>query len=312
VSDKRPDLSPELDEVVAKAMAKSKEDRYENVREFAAAASAELARAPVAAAAPAVAAADGGSNGPPPGSETVIAAPGGDGRETVLASPPTSLAQQQRAKADGKPSFVARNRQWLVPVAIAALAAVVAAVGVLLFTGGDDGTPSGAAAQPPPSAQPPAAAQGDTSQLASLVPTPVWKDCAVKAVPATGAVQSAVCLGLNGPDEVDLSIYPSAAALNAAYEQARKGANVGKDFGNCSGTVWGGEGAWLHGPDKPGGKDFCYFDGNDAVVVWTHEKLGQDTHTDMLGIAREGSSDHAGLFRWWRFWHHQIGKLVES
>ena len=159
---------------------------------------------------------------------------------------------------------------------------------------------------------PTSAEPSEARQLASLVPTPVWKDCAVKAVPATGATQSAVCLGLNGPEEVELSIYPSAAALDAAYEQARKAANVGKDFGGCSGTVWGGEGAWLHGPDKPGGKDFCYFDGNDAVIVWTHEKLGQDTHTDMLGTATVGSSDHAGLFRWWRFWHHQMGKLVEQ
>jgi serine/threonine-protein kinase len=310
VSDKRPDLSPELDEVVAKAMAKSKDDRYDNVRDFAAAASAELAKTPAVPVPPLAAAGDGATNGPPTAGETVIAAPGGDGRETVLASPPTSIAEQQRSKGDGKPGFVARNRQWLIPVVIAALAAAVAAVGVLLFTGGDDGTPSGAA-QPPPAAQPPAAA-GDITQLASLVPTPVWKDCAVKSVPATGATQSAVCLGLNGPDELELSIYPSAAALEAAYEQARKGANVGKDFGGCSGTVWGGEGAWLHGPDKPGGKDFCYFDGNDAVIVWTHEKLGQDTHTDMLGTASVGSSDHAGLFRWWRFWHHQMGKLVEQ
>jgi hypothetical protein len=35
--------------------------------------------------------------------------------------------------------------------------------------------------------------------------------------------------------------------------------------------LWGGERAWLHGPDKPGGRVFCYFDGNDAVIVWTHE-----------------------------------------
>ena len=312
VSDKRPDLSPELDDVVARAMAKSKEDRYDNVRDFAAAASAELAKAPVAPAEAVIAGAtDGASNGPPPAGETVVAAGAGDGRETVLASPPTSIAEQ-RSKEGGKPGFVARHRQWLIPVVIAALAAAVAAVGVLLFTGGDDGSPSSAAAQPPPAAQPPAAPAGDTSQLASLVPTPVWKECAVKAVPATGATQSAVCLGLNGPDEVDLSIYPSAAALSAAYEQDRKAANVGKDFGGCSGTVWGGEGPWVHGPDKPGGKYFCYFDGNDAVIVWTHEKLGQDTHTDMLGTARVGSSDHAGLFRWWRFWHHQMGKLVEQ
>ena len=54
-----------------------------------------------------------------------------------------------------------------------------------------------------------------------------------------------------------------------------------------------------HGPDKPGGRIFCYFDGNDAVAVWTHKRLGQPTHRDVLMIAREGGSDHAGLTRWW-------------
>jgi hypothetical protein len=43
-------------------------------------------------------------------------------------------------------------------------------------------------------------------------------------------------------------------------------------------------------------------------MVWTHQKLGQPNHRDMLAIAREGGTDHAGLFSWWRFWHHRIGK----
>ena len=53
---------------------------------------------------------------------------------------------------------------------------------------------------------------------------------------------------------------------------------------------------------------FCYFDGNDAVIVWTHEKLGQANHRDILVEAREGGSDHADLARWWHPWHHEIGK----
>ena len=64
----------------------------------------------------------------------------------------------------------------------------------------------------------------------------------------------------------------------------------------------------LHGPGKPGGHVFCYFEGDDAVVVWTHERLGQATHRDVLIIAREAGNDHAALTRWWRPWHHRIGK----
>jgi hypothetical protein len=52
----------------------------------------------------------------------------------------------------------------------------------------------------------------------------------------------------------------------------------------------------------------CYFDANDAVVVWTHERLDQPTHRDILVMAREQGSDHVGLTRWWTPWHHQIGK----
>ena len=40
---------------------------------------------------------------------------------------------------------------------------------------------------------------------------------------------------------------------------------------------------------------FCYFDGNDAVAVWSHNRLGQPTHRDILVKAHEGGSDHPGL-----------------
>jgi hypothetical protein len=81
-----------------------------------------------------------------------------------------------------------------------------------------------------------------------------------------------------------------------------------RNSGKCNAFSWGGERQWLHGPDKPGARIFCDFDGNDAVAVWTHERLGQPTHRDILLVAREGGSDHAGLTRWWRPWHHLIGK----
>ena len=44
------------------------------------------------------------------------------------------------------------------------------------------------------------------------------------------------------------------------------------------------------------------------MIVWTHEKLGQPDHKDVLLVARVAGSDHPGLFNWWRFWHHRIGK----
>ena len=111
------------------------------------------------------------------------------------------------------------------------------------------------------------------------------------------------------PDRWQVSIYPSGAAVQAAYEAERQRQKLGRNSGTCSSLSWGGEGAWAHGPGKPGGRRLCYFDGDDAVIVWSHERLGQANHRDVLGIAREGGSDHVRLIGWWTFAHHLIGKV---
>ena len=111
------------------------------------------------------------------------------------------------------------------------------------------------------------------------------------------------------PDRWEISRYPNGVALAAAYRsELGKRADIERDSGKCNAFAWGGENEWQHGPNKPGGRVFCYFDTNDAVIVWTHERRDQPTHRDILVIAREGGSDHAGLTRWWRPWHHQLGK----
>ena len=157
--------------------------------------------------------------------------------------------------------------------------------------------------------------------LSALVPAPVWQTCQKSAAPRAGALETAVCLRPKDattftPDRVELSTYPSGAAVQRAYESERRLHHVPRDQGRCNGLSWGGEGIWLHNAAAPGAKPkvggtrFCYFAGNDAVIVWTHRKFGQATHTDLLGIAREGGSDHPGLYGWWRFWHHRIGKVL--
>ena len=97
---------------------------------------------------------------------------------------------------------------------------------------------------------------------------------------------------------------PSIRTHRRSLRRTRRRASggVAATGGRCDGTFWGGSGSWVHEgtPPKPGGDRFCYFDGDDAVMVWTHKKLGQPTHRDMA-VAREGSTDHAALFNWWRF-----------
>jgi hypothetical protein len=183
-----------------------------------------------------------------------------------------------------------------------------------------DGNGSAAPAQNAPTT----AAGGTAVGLAGVVPHDLFKDCTVQAAGHPGAVQTAVCLPPPPakrtlpfyPDRWEASIYPNEASLDKAYNALRAENDIGQDFGSCNNIAWGGEGRWLHNPvggvAKAGGRRFCYFDGNVAVIVWTHQKLGQASHLDVLGIAREGGSDHPRLFSWWRFWHHRIGKCPQE
>ena len=56
-------------------------------------------------------------------------------------------------------------------------------------------------------------------------------------------------------------MYPNASTLAAAYtSQLGPREDIPRNQGKCNAFSWGGEHAWLHGPDKPGGRVFCYFD----------------------------------------------------
>jgi len=207
----------------------------------------------------------------------------------------------------GKPG---RQFGWKLAAGVVGLAALTAA-GVVYLTAGDTSDGNN------PFRAPVAAAGGEQplaadAGLDALVPAALWKDCQVQSVAEPGALQTAVCLPADGtPDRWEISEYGNAKALAAAYQaELRRREEVPRDRGKCNAFSWGGERPWLHGPDKPGGRVFCYFDGNDAVIVWTHERLGQPTHKDVMIIAREGGSDHPGLTRWWRPWHHEIGKAT--
>jgi hypothetical protein len=49
-------------------------------------------------------------------------------------------------------------------------------------------------------------------------------------------------------------------------------------------------------------------DNGDSMVIWTHEKLGNFDHVDMLGVAR-ASGRGANLFRsWWGAIKDDVGK----
>ncbi len=209
----------------------------------------------------------------------------------------------------GKPG--GRSLGWRLGLIVVVLAALTAA-GVVYLTAGSGAEQSNASSPPPGSPTTPAEPEelAADAGLDAIVPAAIWKDCQFQTVAEPTALQTAVCLPADGvPDRWEISSYPDGGTLRTVYDSALRGQpSLERNSGKCNAFSWGGEREWLHGPGKPGGRIFCYFDGNDAVAVWSHQRLGQPTHRDILVIAREGGSDHAGLTRWWRPWHHLIGK----
>jgi class 3 adenylate cyclase len=220
------------------------------------------------------------------------------------------------------------NTSRLAPklIAITVLAAAVTAGLVVWLTGrGTDesnASPSGS----PGATQPTTIGSGGgttsgtgtteeevAASLDAIVPSALWADCQVQTVADPNALETAVCLpaqntGRFAPDRWQVSLYPDGKTVEAAYEAARADAGVRRNSGTCSRLSWTGEAPWEHGPGQPGGRLFCYFSGENAIIVWTHRRFDQATHRDILAIAMEGGSDHARLFRWWNPRHHLIGK----
>ena len=320
----RQDLPKELDRVVTRAMAKSRDERFATAPELVDAAHAVLRRSattshsvaeryedPVA-----VISVDGSGEVDLPVAETPPPSP----------APPASQVESPVQEPMGPPAVSApppdppggrrapSMPRWGLTAILVALAAIVSATAAYLVAR-DDGESTAA---PPTVTDTVATVPEAPRSLAALVPRARWKNCAVQNAPASGAAESAVCMqpaevaGQNPPDRWEISIFPDSPSLRAAYAAARAAAPKIADGGRCDGTFWGGAGPWVHEgtPPKPGGHRFCYFDGDDAVIVWTHERLGQANHRDILAMAREGDTDHAALFNWWRFWHHRIGKVA--
>jgi hypothetical protein len=222
--------------------------------------------------------------------------------------PPPEPEPAAKESTPARGPWLTPAKQLLLTLLLVVLAAAASGLVVYLVTRGDHATTSAAVPKAPA-----------FHPLAEVVPEPVWKTCKKQPTPRAGALETAVCLPPShpttfSPDRLELSTFASGAAVQRAYEAERRRHHVARHQGSCNGLSWGGEGAWLHNPASPGappkhgGSRFCYFAGNDAVIVWTHRKFGQATHIDVLGIAREGGSDHPSLFTWWRFWHHRIGK----
>jgi serine/threonine protein kinase len=300
----RPDLPPALDRIVATAMAKPKEERFATCPQLVDAARAAVLQRHPTSAEPQVRPEVVVDSHPP--TPEVVELPATPSAPQAV-EPPAAVVEDRAAPArDG------RRRQWVV-YALIALAAAVLSGGIVGFaTRGDDSasTTESASGTQLPGVQ--------ELRLQDLVPSQIWNTCAMQNTPRSGAVESAICQPAQttspgrSPDRLELSLFPNASTLTAAYKEERDRSGV-RSKGRCDGTSWAGDGPWFHpvapgAPSKPGGDRFCFFDGNDAVIVWTHRQLAQETHRELLATAREGAVNHAGLSSWWRFWRHNIGK----
>jgi class 3 adenylate cyclase len=205
--------------------------------------------------------------------------------------------------------FTPKRHSWSVVLGVMLIAAATA-VSVVYLTGGNKGERGSAATV----RELPGGGDAARAGAIALIPADLSKHCVKQPVANVGAVETAVCVPpatVTGfaPDRWEVSVFPNGSALREAYAAEGSNHRVAGDRGKCNRLTWGGEGPWSHGPNKPGGRRLCYFDRNDAVIVWTHERLRQATHRDVLAVAREGGSDHARLTSWWGYAHHLIGKL---
>jgi len=212
--------------------------------------------------------------------------------EPTPAEPPSSAARERERfeVGESRGRRRARRRPFLAAAALAVVGAVLASVLVLNSRG-----------------------HSSPTHLAPLVPKTLWNDCTVKTEPNQGAVETAVCTPASGPtvsqpDGWEVSLYSGGASVERAYQRIVRARGMVRDRGACTVARWDGEGAWLHGPKRPGGRRMCFVDGNAAVIAWTHERLGQSSHGDILAIAQKGGRDKETLLRWFVFWQHRIGK----
>jgi serine/threonine protein kinase len=106
------------------------------------------------------------------------------------------------------------------------------------------------------------------------------------------------------PEHLQVSVFGSKAGLDRAYATAlRSQRGLPSGTGSCSRTAWHGETPWVHGIGEPGGRAFCYLDTQNgaAHLVWS-SRLGTPTLYD----ATLRSLDHRRLYFWWANFRHEL------
>jgi serine/threonine protein kinase len=268
VTARRPDLPPEIDRIVAKAMAKQPEDRYATCR--------ELALALRAVAADPAASAESGKipparpiDSPPP---TPVSA-GMTSTYTPLAPAP--------ARLPATTSSPGRKWWWWAACGVLALALIGGSTAVVL---------NYLSSRFPNEAE---------RALLDQVPVVLKKSCtrSTDTERDTANVLASVTCTANGDaNTIVFTKFTSHKALDDRYNAAVVAAGIGQNSGDCL-SAERAEGEYKSESSRTHGRALCYQQRGSSVITWTEDgsqTLGSATWTDP-----DMYPDYAKLRRSW-------------
>jgi serine/threonine-protein kinase len=318
LTDVRPDLPKALNRVIASAMAKSKEERQDSCHELLVEARRAVLQQERTTASVHLPAATVLPQRPGEGGAAQTTASTDASAPAVLASGPggaggSGANPKTGRRPFGSPRFVIALLVVLLTVAAAAAAFFATRSSSAAASGSSTGRHRESHSTPVP------------GSVQSLVPQQLWKDCTLQKTNVPGAMESAVCrphvTSGSATTQWEISKFRNAAALDKAYDaalaNARHGRSLSSNSGRCDGAGWAGEGLWRYpsgaSADEVAGRRFCYFDGTENVIVWSHRSSEEaKPEPNTLMTASAGDSDQAQLFGWWRFWRTRIGEPADA
>ena len=283
VTTRRPDLPPQVDHIVAKAMAKQPADRYTTCRELARALRAAATDPPAAATSTPVLPARPINSSPPP------PVPAG------MTSTYTPLSPTP-ARAPVTTSPPRRKWWWWAAGGVLALALIGGSTAAFLnYRSSQLLKAEQEAAQRAAAAA--AAAQLDAAErdLRAQVPPALQKGCErdADAVRDTANVRAAlICPPSGDVSEVKFTEFTSTKILEDRYNADMASKEIARDSGQCRNTGKA-EGEYASELTKKRGRALCYPESGSSVIEWTED--GSST----LRVATRFDVDHAKLATWW-------------
>ncbi len=289
VSDHLSWATPQVDAVIAKALAKDPAQRFSSAREFASAAADAVRRAapPAGAAAPyrAASAPPVSHRFPPPQGQLAARSQQFD---PLTDFRPTSAPRRPRPQVAAPK--ISKPRPIVVLWSVAAVLIAVAAVLISMLVSRETSAPPAAAPAPSP------ARMGDATEqarLMGLLPAGYPSGSCAPSQVEDGARAVASC-GKNtdagGPRSSTFTLVDDAAALQRAFDDVMGRSSVVVCPGNIQSP-----GAWRRNanPTAVAGTLYCGLRDGTAVIAWT------TTSDLLLNVVEADAKGMADLYRWW-------------